>query len=58
MGCQPAANVDVLASTEICDVEKTAGMALLDGIPVRLEPVAVGSPRLMPEVGVAGLQTS
>ncbi len=43
-------NINVLASTEICDVEKIAGMTLLDGIPVRLEPVAVESPEPMQEV--------
>lgn len=37
-------NVNVLASTEICDVETIAGMTLLDGIPVRLEPVPASAP--------------
>ncbi|CDO90223.1 formate dehydrogenase [Mycobacterium triplex] len=42
-------NINVLASTEIADVEKIAGMTLLDGIPVRLEPVAGDSPAPTPE---------
>jgi anaerobic selenocysteine-containing dehydrogenase len=37
-------NVNVLASTEIRDVETIAGMTLLDGIPVRLEPVPASAP--------------
>lgn len=37
-------NINVLASTEIRDVEKIAGMTLLDGIPVRLEPVPTTAP--------------
>ena len=35
-------NVNVLASGEPEDLEKLAGMAFLNGIPVRLEPVAPG----------------
>jgi anaerobic selenocysteine-containing dehydrogenase len=37
-------NINVLASTEISDVERIAGMTLLDGIPVRLEPVLTVAP--------------
>ena len=36
----PGVNINVLASTEIEDLERLSGMTLLDGIPVRLEPVA------------------
>jgi formate dehydrogenase len=36
-------NINVLASTEIGDIERIAGMTLLDGIPVRIEPAIVGS---------------
>lgn len=43
-------NINVLASTEICDVERIAGMTLLDGIPVRLEAAAVESPAPMQKV--------
>jgi formate dehydrogenase len=35
-------NVNLLASGEPEDLEKLAGMAFLNGIPVRLEPVAPG----------------
>jgi formate dehydrogenase len=41
------ANVNVLASAAPEDLERLAGMAFLNGIPVRLEPVA------RPEAGVA-----
>ena len=34
------ANVNVLASSDPADLERLAGMAHLNGIPVRLEPVA------------------
>ena len=34
------ANVNLLASSEPEDLERLAGMAFLNGIPVRLEPVA------------------
>jgi formate dehydrogenase len=34
-------NVNALASTDLDDLERVAGMTLLDGIPVRLEPVRV-----------------
>jgi anaerobic selenocysteine-containing dehydrogenase len=37
----PGVNINLLASTEIEDLERLSGMTLLDGIPVRLEPVAV-----------------
>jgi formate dehydrogenase len=37
------ANVNVLASSDPKDLERLAGMALLNGIPVRLEAVAVGT---------------
>ena len=33
-------NVNVLASVEVEDLERLAGMAFLNGIPVRLSPVA------------------
>ena len=36
-------NVNVLASGEPEDLERLAGMAFLNGIPVRLEPVAPGA---------------
>jgi hypothetical protein len=32
-------NVNVLASAEAADLEPLAGMAFLNGIPVRVEPV-------------------
>jgi formate dehydrogenase len=36
-------NVNVLASGDPDDLERLAGMAFLNGIPVRLEPVAPGA---------------
>jgi formate dehydrogenase len=42
------ANVNVLASGAPEDLERLAGMAFLNGIPVRLDPVARG------EAGAAG----
>lgn len=42
-------NINVLASTEISDVERIAGMTLLDGIPVRIEPVPTVAPAAMQE---------
>jgi formate dehydrogenase len=38
------ANVNALASSDPADLERLAGMAHLNGIPVRLEPVAPGAP--------------
>lgn len=43
-------NINALASSEIADVERIAGMTLLDGIPVRLEPVRADSPTSLEEV--------
>lgn len=37
-GVRPGVNVNLLASTELEDIEPLAGMTLLDGIPVRIEP--------------------
>jgi formate dehydrogenase len=37
-GARPGVNVNLLASTELGDIEPLAGMTLLDGIPVRIEP--------------------
>ena len=34
------ANVNLLASSRVEDIERLAGMALLDGIPARIDPVA------------------
>jgi formate dehydrogenase len=42
-------NLNVLASSEIEDIERIAGMALLDGIPVRIEPVA--TPASLAKIG-------
>jgi len=39
----PGANVNLLASAEPEDLERLAGMAFLNGIPVRLEPASAGS---------------
>jgi hypothetical protein len=38
----PGVNVNLLASSEPEDLERLAGMAFLNGIPVRLEPVQAG----------------
>jgi hypothetical protein len=38
------ANSNLLASSETADLEPLAGMAFLNGIPVRLEPVAAAIP--------------
>jgi formate dehydrogenase len=46
-------NINVLASTEIEDIERIAGMTLLDGIPVRIEPAAVGSSEASGRVAAA-----
>ena len=46
-------NVNVLASSEAEDIETLAGMALLDGIPVRIEAV-VGAKGVCRGAGVAG----
>jgi anaerobic selenocysteine-containing dehydrogenase len=48
----PGVNINVLASTEIEDLEKLSGMTLLDGIPVRLEPVGV------PAAAVVGVSSA
>jgi anaerobic selenocysteine-containing dehydrogenase len=39
------ANVNLLASSRVEDIERLAGMALLDGIPARIDAVAVGDLR-------------
>ena len=39
------ANVNVLASSAAEDLERLVGMAVLNGIPVRLEPVRAGGSR-------------
>jgi anaerobic selenocysteine-containing dehydrogenase len=41
-------NVNVLASGHADDLERLAGMAFLNGIPVRLEPVAPAAPEATP----------
>ena len=38
-------NVNLLASGEPEDLEPLAGMAFLNGIPVRVEPVRAAQPR-------------
>ncbi|HEY1276428.1 MAG TPA: molybdopterin-dependent oxidoreductase [Thermoleophilaceae bacterium] len=40
------ANVNLLASSDPADLERLAGMAHLNGIPVRLSPVATAAPEL------------
>ena len=37
------ANVNVLASSDPADLERLAGMAHLNGIPIRVEPVAIAT---------------
>ena len=41
------ANVNLLASTDPEDLERLAGMAVLNGIPVRVDPAAA-DPRVLP----------
>jgi len=40
----PGVNVNLLASGAPEDLEPLAGMAFLNGVPVRVEPVAAGEP--------------
>lgn len=47
---KPGVNVNLLASSDPEDIEKVAGMALLDGIPVRIELV-VKLPRALGDAG-------
>jgi anaerobic selenocysteine-containing dehydrogenase len=42
----PGVNVNLLASSDPDDIERLAGMALLDGIPVRIEAVTEHEPTL------------
>jgi formate dehydrogenase len=48
------ANVNQLASSEIEDIEPLAGMAFLNGIPVRVSPVGPGASRAQSERELAG----
>jgi formate dehydrogenase len=49
----PGVNVNVLASAEPEDLERLAGMAFLNGIPVRLEPVGPAHRRAAAEAAAA-----
>jgi hypothetical protein len=49
------ANVNLLASSDPADLERLAGMAFLNGIPIRVEPAASAvSEQLERPVEVAG----
>lgn len=48
------ANVNELASSEPEDLEALAGMAFLNGIPVRIEPIQAPEPREAAEVAAGG----
>jgi formate dehydrogenase len=47
-------NVNELSSGDPEDLERLAGMAFLNGIPVRLDPVAPGTAAAAPELASAG----
>jgi formate dehydrogenase len=47
-------NVNTLSSGDPADLERLAGMAFLNGIPIRLEPVTTGAAPTEPELASAG----